>query len=385
MNIRHLDSTLSSHFDTYHQALILLGARQVGKTTLLRRLFPDAHYLLLDNQGTKEILESYDIHTYRQILGSYKTIILDELHLLTNPGRAVKIIYDQMPELKLIITGSSSLHIRNKTSESMAGRKIDYHLYPLTFAEYLYQTQISPTLDSNLISRLISNSPPPPRLYQSAKIIPNALIYGLYPELVTLPQDIPYLHNLADSVVFRDILELNLIDNQAKAKQLLQLLAYQIGSLISYAELANKIGIDQRTIKRYIEIFEQSYIIYRLYPYSTRTRNELTKSPKIYFWDLGLRNALINNFDILPVRPDSGALFENFVITEVAKLNSYTNANYQLNYWRTKSGSEIDLVLSKTNSLHGFEIKLNKGKITPAFHTRYPHATTRLITLNNFY
>jgi predicted AAA+ superfamily ATPase len=236
-----------------------------------------------------------------------------------------------------------------------------------------------------MLGQLISDLPPSQHLFSPSEIATNIMLYGLYPELIALPQNTTYLKNLADSVVFKDILELNLIDNKAKAKQLLQLLAYQIGSLINYSEIATKLNIDQRTVKRYLEIFEQSFIIYRLYPYSTRARNELTKTPKIYFWDLGLRNAIINNFDSFQIRPDTGALFENFIITELAKLNSYTKAGYQLNYWRSKAGAEADLVLSNNKSLHAFEIKLNKGKFTSAFLNRYPHAKTKVITLGNFY
>ena len=385
MNIRHLDNSISSHFDTYRQAIILLGARQVGKTTLLKKIFPKAHYLLLDNQHTKQVLESYDINTYRQILGQHKVVILDELHLLTNPGRAVKIIYDQLPSIKLVVTGSSSFHIKNKTSESMAGRKIDYHLYPLTFSEYLVQTKVESSLNTRLLDHLIQNSPPSIHSYSPSEIASNAMVFGLYPEIINLPQNTTYLSNLADSAIFKDILELNLIDNQTKAKQLLKLLAHQIGNLINYSELSNKLGLDQRTVKKYIEIFEQSFIVYRLYPYSTRTRNELTKTPKIYFWDLGLRNAIINNFEPITLRPDAGALFENFIITEIHKLNIYTSANYKLHYWRTKAGAEIDLVLTKNNNLYACEIKLTNGRLTPAFKSRYPDAKTKLINLNNFY
>ena len=385
MHIRHQDSALINHFKTYRQALVLLGARQVGKTTILKRLFPQANYLLLDNEHTKQILASYDINTYRQLLGQHKTIILDELHLLGNPGRAIKIIYDQLPHINLIATGSSALHIKNKTGESMAGRKIDYHLYPLTFSEYLTQTKIQASLNINLLAQHTSSSPSIRHLFSPSEIATNVMVYGLYPELLSLPQDTTYLKNLADSVVFKDIIELNLIDNKTKAKQLLHLLAYQIGSLINYSEISNKLNLDQRTVQRYIDIFEQSHIIYRLYPYSTRKRNELTKTPKIYFWDLGLRNAIINNFSPLSIRPNADALFENFIITELTKLNSYSNTGFQLNYWRTKSGSEIDLVLSKDNSLHALEIKLNQGTPSSAFRHRYPHAKIKTITLNNFY
>lgn len=385
MYTRHLETALKAHFLTYKQALVLLGARQVGKTTLLTRLFPDAQYLLLDNESVKKVLETYDLNTYRQLLGKSRQLILDELHLLTNPGRAVKIIYDQLPQTQLIVTGSSSFHIKNKTGESMAGRKIDYHLFPLTFSEYLVQKQTEPHLNYQILDNLLKPDKRTPHLFDPSQIVTNALIYGLYPELITLPQNIPYLHNLADSVVFQDLLELSLIDNKAKAKNLLKLLAYQIGNLINYAELANKLGLDQRTVKKYIDIFEQSYILFRLYPYSQRTRSEITKSPKIYFWDLGLRNAIIGNFDDLSIRPDSGAIFENFIITEISKINSYLGNPYQLKYWRLKSGSEVDLVLTKGKHLYGCEIKLSHSAFSSAFTNRYPHAEKRIITLQNFY
>lgn len=385
MHIRHLDYQLQTHFSTYKQALILLGARQVGKTTLLKRIFPQAHYLLLDNQSTKNIFESYDIDTYKQVLGKYQQIILDELHLLSNPGRAVKIIYDQLPSIQLIVTGSSSFHIKNKTSESMAGRKIDYHLYPLTFSEYLTQTKIEAQLNYNILDNIVQGVTPQKRLFKASEISNSHLLYGLYPETLQLPQDRQYLYNLSDSVVFKDLLELNLIDNKTKAKQLLKLLAYQIGNLVNYSELANKLRIDQRTVQRYLDIFEESFITYRLYPYSNNKRGEIVKSPKIYFWDLGLRNALINNFEDYSLRADSGAMFENFIITEVKKINSYQNKPYQLHYWRTKSGSEVDLVLSKTDTLIACEIKQQKGNISQAFLNRYPHAQSHVVTRSNFY
>jgi len=385
MYIRHLDEQLRAHFNTYRQAIILLGARQVGKTTLLKRLFPQAAYLLLDNAGVKNILETYDLPTYRQLLGNSSELILDELHLLSNPGRAVKIIYDQLPGTRLIVTGSSSFHIKNKTSESLAGRKIDYHLHPLTFSEYLTQKQIEPHLNFNILDNILNPRPLATHLFSPQEIVSNALLYGLYPELISLPQNLPYLQNLADSVVFQDLLELKLIDNKQKAKELLKLLAYQIGNLVNYSELGNKLNLDQRTVKKYCDIFEQSFIIFRLYPYSQRARNEISKSPKIYFWDLGIRNAIINNFDDLHLRPDGGAMFENFIIAELHKINSYQSSLYKMYYWRLKSGSEIDLVLTKGSELYGCEIKTKHTAITPTFATRYPHAHTHVITLENFY
>lgn len=384
MYIRHLYHTLSAHFSTYKQAIILLGARQIGKTTLLKKLFPGAHYLLFDNENTRSVFESYDLSTYQSLLGQHKQVILDEIHLLSDPGRAVKIIYDQIPGLQLIVTGSSSFHIKNKTGESLAGRKIDYYLYPLTFSEYLVQKNIEPTLNLNLHTQIID---PQSRIrtFSSTQILDQVLIYGLYPELITLGKNEPYLKNLASSIVFQDLLELNLIDNKKAASELLKLLAYQIGNLVNYAELSSKLGLDQRTVKRYIDIFEQSFIIYRLYPYSKRGRSEIVKSPKIYFWDIGLRNAVINNFDPIHLRPDSGALFENFIVSEIKKIISYTSSSDAVYYWRTKSGSEVDLVLVHDHELYGCEIKLGSGSVSSAFTRRYPSAHPRVISPASFY
>lgn len=386
-NTRHLSTQLRNHFKTYKQALILLGARQVGKTTLLRNLFPDAEYLLLDNAHTRAILETYDITTYKQLLGNKHYIIIDELHLLTEPGRAVKIIYDQMPTTHLIVTGSSALHLKTNSSESMAGRKIEYHLYPLTFSEYLIQKDIDKTAPERAILDTILNPAPlAPHLFSPSEILQHILLFGLYPETLSLPNPKRYLQELADSVLFKDILELHLIDNRAKAKQLLKLLAYQIGNLVNYSELAQKLSLDRRTVERYITVFEESFILYRMYPFSQNKRDEISKSPKIYFYDIGLRNALINNFEETNLRPDSGALFENFIITEIIKEITYTNpGEYTLNYWRLKSGTEVDLVLSSSRELYGIEIKETKKHITHAFQKRYPQAKTHIITKENFY
>lgn len=382
---RLIDAQISSHFDRYQQALILLGARQVGKTTLLKRSFPSALYLLIDEERIRQTLETYNSDTYKTLIGNSELIFLDELHLLSNPGRAVKLIYDQMPNVKIVVTGSSSLHIKNKTAESMAGRAIDYHLYPLTFGEFLQQRGIEDTADSFIHSKIVSlDRSNTVKRYDHKQILESVLLWGQYPYLIQSPQDSTYLKNLVEKAVFKDIIDLQLIDNRSKALELLKMLAYQIGNLINYTELSRKLQISTPTVQRYIEIFEQSFILYRLYPFSKAKRDEIEKSPKIYFWDLGLRNALIDNFDSLHIRSDAGALFENFIISEVKKEISYLGLNYQVHYWRLKSGSEIDLVLSTKNEYIGCEIKVNDGKISQAFKNRYPEAKTHLVNSDNF-
>lgn len=387
---RHLDAKISQHFEKYKQVLILLGSRQVGKTTLVKKIFPKADYFLVDNEPIKKILESYDIETYKTLINeNLKEIIIDEIHLLDNPGRAVKIIYDQMEGVKIIITGSSSFHIKNKTGESLAGRKIDYNIYPLTFSEYLNQKGIEKDLNFNILEKTIDDKKysAKERLYKFdiKNILNGVLIYGLYPHLVKNPNDEKYLLNFIDSLIFKDILELNLIEDKKLAKDLLKLLAFQIGNLVNYSELAGNLKADQRTIKRYIEIFEQSFIIFRLYPYSKNKRDEITKAAKVFFYDTGVRNAIIGDFSGLEARADKGALFENFIISELIKEDSYSEKNFKFYYWRTKQGSEINVVLEKGKEIIGAEVKYKSKAANKAFKNRYPEAKIRIITANNFY
>lgn len=384
---RHLDQQLKEHFKRYRQVLILLGSRQSGKTTLVKKIFPQSEYLLVDNEPIRKILESYDFETYKTLfkLGT-KSLIIDEIHLLSDPGRAAKIIYDQS-NIELILTGSSAFHIKNKTGESLAGRKIDYRLYPLTFSEYLQQKNIEPTLNYNILNQALSAENLNDKLYRfdMQGILSSVLIYGLYPHTVNYPNDEKYLLNFADSLIFKDILELNLIDDKQLALRLLKVLAVQIGNLINYSELSSRLEADQRKIKRYIEIFEQSFILFRLYPYSKNKRNEISKSAKIYFYDLGVRNALLENFVNLKDREDKGALFENFLITEIIKQLEYQNKNYHYYYWRSKQGSEIDLVLEQNSELIGIEIKFKARSLNQAFKNRYPNAKIKMLTIDNFY
>jgi len=387
---RHLDFKINQHFEKYKQVLILLGSRQVGKTTMVKKIFPQADYFLVDNEPIKKILESYDIETYKTLINkNSQEVIIDEIHLLDNPGRAVKIIYDQLENIKLIITGSSSFHIKNKTGESLAGRKIDYNIYPLTFSEYLNQKGITRDLNFNILEKIIDDQKYNPNdqfyKFDIKNILNNVLIYGQYPHLIENPNDEKYLRNFVDSLIFKDILELNLIEDKKLAKDLLKLLAFQIGNLINYSELANSLKADQRTIKRYIEIFEQSFVLFRLYPYSKNKRDEISKAAKIFFYDTGIRNALIGDFSALEARTDKGALFENFIISELTKQDSYADKNCKFYYWRTKQGSEIDVVLEKMNELIGVELKYKRKAINKAFKNRYPEAKVRLLTADNFY
>jgi len=389
MYFRHLDRQLKYHFDRRKEILILLGARQVGKTTIAKKLFPEALYLSVDTETIRQTLNKFDPAVYRQLLvPAKKTVVIDEGHLLADPGRTAKIFYDQIPEVRLIITGSSSFRIKHHTSESLAGRKVDYYLYPLTLTEYLHQKGISGRMEFPVLSQLEQGTVLPPQksyLFDLFSILENTLVYGLYPALVSQPNDEVYLKTLIDSAVFKDLLDLSLIENRQAAHNLLRLLAFQVGALVNYSELASRLNIEVRTVKRYIGLFEQSFIIFTLPPFLRRARGEIGKMSKIYFYDVGLRNALIDNFQPLAVRGDVGALWENFVISEIWKANYYGSFGYKLHFWRTKQGSETDLVLERNDRLVGLEIKSGRRRTNIAFKNRYPQAKVSTITKHNLY
>ena len=387
---RILKKPLSKHFNKFKQAIVLMGPRQAGKTTLLKDVFKDAIYLLVDEEPIREALESYSSASYKNLIKKSGVVIIDEAHLLTDPGRAAKIIYDKFPGIKLILTGSSSLRIKNKISESMAGRAIDYYLYPLTFSEMLYQLEVEDDVEKTIIKRILNNNLNDfVGTYDLNFWLSEVLVYGLYPEVLNLeygPKE-EYLRNLGDKAIFKDIIELDLIEKRSVAYKLLVLLAYQIGNIINYAELARNLGTSIPTIQRYIEIFEQSFVIYRVYPFSKNKRKEIVKSPKIYFWDVGLRNALIDDFSRIKQRGDVGALFENFIVSEVKKEIRYFNINWNINYWRLKTGTEVDLVLSSRDGkkIIGCEIKFNKSRFPKSFLSSYPEARTCVLTSRNFW
>lgn len=389
MYFRHLEIKLKEHLEKRRDILILLGARQVGKTTILKKLFPGALFLAADVGPTRQSLNTFDPAVYRQMFGTdHKIVVIDEIHLLKDPGRVAKLFYDQIPDVKLIVTGSSSFRIKNKTSESLAGRKVDYHLFPLTFSEYLKQKEIRLETDFPVLDQWKVNGFLPLEkayLFDLPGVLENVLTFGLYPALVSSPNDRLYLQNLVESVVFKDLFDLSLIENRAAAIDLLRLLAYQIGSLVNVSEIASKLKIEARTVRRYLSLFEQSYIIFQLKPFSKRARAEIGKMPKIYFYDVGLRNALIDDFSPMSVRSDAGAVWENFVVSEIIKANYYGDFGYDLFFWRTKQGSEMDLVLQKGGSLIGLEIKSGSGRANLAFKNRYPEAKVGVVTKQNLF
>jgi hypothetical protein len=376
---RILNQTIQQRTD---KVKILLGARQVGKTTLLKNAFPGATYINIEKSNYIDIFNSRDIMAikdlvYRENAGKkINILILDEVQRLNDPGLVTKVLYDEWKDIQLIISGSSSLEIANKASESLAGRKKTFKLYPLSFKEKLIQEN-KIQLDTKSINFNVEEST------QFQTELKESMQFGLYPELLNIEDKVSYLQELVDSSILKDVFYLNLVKDTKSLLSLIRLLAYQIGQQINVTELSSRIGIERPTVLRYLEILKKTFIVYTLSPYTKKRRDEIGKTEKVYFYDLGIRNAIINDFSPIEFRNDYGSIFENFAINEIIKLNSYYELNYQPYYWKTKWGSEIDLILQKDTQLYAIEFKLRKGSITSAFKNIYEQAQEKIITLEN--
>ena len=358
-----LESLLGSH-----KAIILMGARQVGKSTLLQLLLgqrQDVLWLNGDNNDVQTLFTTISAERIHSLMGTKRVLVIDEAQRIPNIGVQLKIIIDQLPEVQVIATGSSSFELASKVNEPLTGRKREFKLFPLTFNEMVEH--------SSLIEEL--------------RLIPHRLVYGYYPEVVANPgQEANILKELTDSYLYRDILTLDKVAKSDKLVLLLKALAMQIGSQVSYNELSGLVGIDAKTIERYITVLEQSYIIFRLGSFSRNLRNELKFSKKIYFWDMGIRNAVIGNFSLAETRSDIGAMWENFAIAERMKQINYRHPFAQSYFWRTKQQTEIDYIEELDGSLRAFEFKWNERKSPRcplAFSNAYPDASYSTITPSN--
>ena len=284
-----------------NKAVIIMGARQVGKSTLLRQMLgqrQDVIWMNGDELDVQEIFSNMTSTRIRAILGNNRILVVDEAQRIANIGLRLKLITDQIPNVQVIATGSSSFELASKINEPLTGRKREFRMYPLTFREMVNHTQF---LDE-------------------VRMIPHRMVYGYYPEVVNNPGDErATLKELSDSYLYKDILSLDSINKPDMLVRLLKALALQIGSQVSYNEVGNLIGLDPKTVERYVDILEKSYIVFRLGTFSRNLRNELKTTRKIYFWDLGIRNAVIGNLSQVENRNDVGELWENFVIAERLK------------------------------------------------------------------
>jgi len=349
--------------------IIVYGARQVGKTTLVKQIL-EKHaekslYLNCDEPDIRAALKDQTSSALKAFLGDKKLVVIDEAQRVKNIGITLKLLNDNFPEIQVIATGSSSFELSNQIIEPLTGRTYEFHLYPFSLREL---KAFSSDID---IQRTLE----------------RRLIYGMYPEVVIKEgeQSQEIIKMISRSYLYKDILVFQNIKNSEALEKLLQALALQLGNEVSYNELSQLVGVDKNTIDSYIRILEQAFIVFRLPPFSRNIRNELKSLRKIYFYDNGIRNALINNFNFLDLRNDVGALWENFTISERIKWNQNKNKNCNIYFWRTHDGQEIDYIEESEGKIQAFEFKWKKQKYKAPkkFTDFYPKANVSLVHRDN--
>ena len=349
------------------KAIIITGPRQVGKTTLMKSLLKNKEHLFLngDDPSIREMLAGISTEQIKAILGNHSIVFIDEAQRIKDIGLTMKIITDQFKSVQLFASGSSSFDLANQLNEPLTGRKWEYQLFPISWEEFeLHEGYL-----------------------KSQQQLENRLIYGFYPDVLNSPGDeIPVLRNLVNSYLYRDLLTYGGIKKTDALDKLVRALAFQIGSEVNYSELGQLVGLDGKTIARYIEILEKGYVIFRLRAYSRNLRNEIKKNEKVYFYDNGVRNMIIGNFDPFNIRSDKGALWENFLASERVKQIAYKESLTRVYFWRTKQQQEVDWVEDSGGKITGFEFKWDaKGKERlPITFTKNYNAESKIIDKSNF-
>ena len=355
-----------------NKVLILYGPRQVGKTTLLKQFLQKTslkwRFDSGDNLRLQQLLSSQDFHLFADYVADYQLIAIDEAQHIPRIGQALKILVDQFPGLRLIATGSSSFELAGQIGEPLTGRKRTLILYPLSLLE-LKKTLSPWELKQNLA---------------------DYLVFGGYPEVLTAKtkkEKRLLLQELVDSYLLKDILAFEKVKSSHTLLNLLRLLAFQIGQQVSLSELGRQLGIDYKTVARYLDLLEKSFILFPLRGFSRNLRKEIAKKAKYYFYDTGVRNALIQNFNPPPLRNDLGQLWENYIVVERLKKSRYRQLAVNFYFWRTWEGQEIDLVEERGGRLFGYEIKWQapkKPRPPKNWQATYPNARWQLITPENF-
>jgi predicted AAA+ superfamily ATPase len=344
----------------------------VGKTTMLQAFLKQTQLKVKavtgDNVRTQHLLGTPDLQTLTEFLEGYQLLAIDEAQYIPQIGQTLKLLVDQFPELYIIATGSSSFDLAQETGEPLTGRKRTLHLYPLAQME-LY----------NHYNR-----------YELRDLLDKTLIYGTYPPVLTCPSSKEKqfrLRELAEAYLLKDILGLEQVKASQKLWDLLKILAFRIGSEISHHEIGKKVGLDTKTVGRYLDLLEKGFVIKSLHGFSRNLSNEITKKAKYYFLDTGVRNALINNFNNLADRNDQGALFENFIVMERLKRHNFQETGANQYFWRTHQQQEIDLVEEAAGNLKAFEIKWSsrkQPKPPKAWDRGYPDAEFQVIHPTNY-
>ena len=353
------------------KVIVLLGARQVGKTTILEDITEGKTKTLsinCDNLDDRQLIEEKSSTELHHLISPFEIVFIDEAQRVKNIGLTIKMIGDlKNISTRVIVTGSSSLELAEGINEPATGRVIEHKLYPLSLAELAAHTSQR----------------------EEGRLLKQRLIYGLYPEIVT---DTIYakrnLVTLTNSYLYKDLFAFKGIKKPEVLQKLVRALALQLGSEVSYNELSNLIGIDKETVENYINLLEKCFVIFRLESFSRNMRNEIKKGKKIYFYDNGVRNTIISNFAPPELRTDVGALWENLMVSERIKRNSYMDSYAHLYFWRTHDQKEIDLIEEQDGVLSTFEFKYSsrsKAKIPKDFFENYPNSTYQVITPENFW
>ena len=366
---RALENIMINRFQK-GKVIILLGPRQVGKTTLCKHVADksgmSAFWLNGDEPDVREILTNSTSTRLKALIGKHQLVIIDEAQRIANIGITLKLLADNLKHIQVIVTGSSALELADQSNEPLTGRKYEYFLFPVSFKEMVGHTT----------------------LLEETRMLEHRLIYGCYPEIVTNPgEEKETLNLLAGSYLYKDLFAWEQIKKPALLEKLLQALALQLGNEVSYRELGQLIGADNETIGRYIDLLEKAFVIFRLTALSRNLRNELKKSRKIYFYDTGIRNAVIKNFSPLALRQDGGSLWENFMISERMKANHYAGRWVNRWFWRTHAQQEIDYIEEYDGTLYAFEFKWNpkkKARFPKTFLNAYPNSKTEVVTPENY-
>lgn len=353
-----------------NKAIIIVGPRQVGKTTLLRMLVADTQRKVLmwncDEPDVRRKLAEPTSTELRVEIGDADLILIDEAQRVKNIGITLKLMIDNFPEKQLVVTGSSAIELSNSINEPLTGRKYEYVMYPFSAEELINEFGAQ----------------------DERRMLERRLVYGSYPEVVNnAGEEREALTDLVGSYLYKDIFSFQDVRKPEVIEQLLQALAFQIGSEVSFNELGRLLGLNSVTVQRYIDLLEKSFVVFHLRSFSRNVRSELKKSRKIYFWDNGVRNAIIGDFKTLGLRPDVGALWENYVISERLKHNAYSSFYGKSYFWRTQLQQEVDYVEDIDGALHAYEFKWSKTKqprLTETFAKNYPDHTFEVVSPDNY-